>query len=67
MVQIQPSETLELSQNELKLLFAVINMAFQKGGLGIGDVINFAPLIQKIDSKIVKEKPEEGIVEPKQN
>lgn len=51
-------ENIPLSQNELKLLLALINVAVQKGGLQLGDLFSVLPLVKKLDDKLVKPEPE---------
>lgn len=47
---------LEFTQKELRVILAIMNHAFQRGGLGTGDVLLASPVIQKLDEKIVKEE-----------
>jgi hypothetical protein len=55
--------TLEFTQTELRVILAIMNHAFQRGGLGTGDVLLASPVIKKLDEKLVKE--EAPIEEPK--
>ncbi len=52
--------SLEFTQNELRVILALMNHSFRTGGLGTGDVLLAAPVIQKLNEKVVK------IEEPKQ-
>ncbi len=57
---------IELSQDELKLLMALINLAVKKGEIQLGDIFPILALVQKIDKFIEKPKeevkPDEGQV-----
>ena len=48
-------ETLELSQQELKILIGVFNQTFKAGGITIGDAYAMTPLAAKIQAKIKEE------------
>lgn len=48
---------IKFSQEELKLLLNLINIAVTNTKLQLGDVIVIAPLAKKIDEKVVKPEP----------
>lgn len=56
-------ETLEFSQDELKYLLASINHLTKTGQIQTGDVLVLAPIIKKIDEKIIKTSVEVKTVE----
>lgn len=55
-------ETLELSQEELKYLLAVANIAIQTGKLQVGDMLALVPALAKIQAKIIPAPVAEGVV-----
>jgi len=53
-IHIMNSASIEFTQDELKYLLGVINIALNTGKLSIGDIMIVAPIINKVDIKIVK-------------
>lgn len=51
-----PKDTvsLEFTQEELRIILAVMNHAFRSGGLGTGDVLLASPVLQKLQDKVIQ-------------